>query len=55
MYLGEFFCEWFCLLKWIQQHNPGDVEHYNDIILHETLRVAVCDALESNQCPSDLL
>lgn len=27
--------------------NHGDVEKYNDIIVHETLRVAVCDALEA--------
>ena len=28
--------------------NHGDVEKYNDIIVHETLRVAVCDALEAS-------
>ncbi|XP_064396848.1 ubiquitin-conjugating enzyme E2 Z-like [Halichondria panicea] len=37
-----------------REHNPGEVEHYNDIIRHETLRVAVCDALENNKCPPDL-
>lgn len=30
-----------------QVRNHGDVEKYNDIIVHETLRVAVCDALEA--------
>ncbi|CAI8058283.1 Ubiquitin-conjugating enzyme E2 Z [Geodia barretti] len=32
-----------------QAHNPGDVEKYNDIIVHETLRVAVCDSLTGSQ------
>jgi ubiquitin-conjugating enzyme E2 Z len=36
-------------------HNPGDIEKYNDIIIHETLRVAVCDALEDHQGPPDLM
>ena len=40
---------------WLQVRNPGDIEKYNDIIVHETLRVAVCDALEHNQGPPDLL
>lgn len=33
-----------------QERNPGDAKRYNDIILHETLRVAVCDMLEQ-RCP----
>lgn len=37
-----------------QVRNPGDIEKYNDIIVHETLRVAVCDALEQSQGPPDL-
>lgn len=44
-----------CSCDPFQEHNPGEVEHYNDIIRHETLRVAVCDALENNKCPPDLL
>ena len=33
----------------------GDVKRYNDIIQHETLRVAVCDMLEGVcPCPSAL-
>ena len=32
-----------------QAHNPGDVEKDNDIIVHETLRVAVCDSLTGSQ------
>lgn len=28
------------------QNNVGDVQRYNDIIQHETIRVAVCDNLE---------
>jgi len=36
--------------------NPVDVESYNEIITHETIRVAVCDMIEnknndSNNCP----
>ena len=38
----------------LQVQNPGDVEKYNDIILHETLRVAVCEALETNEGPPGL-
>ena len=38
-----------------QEHNHGDVERYNVIIKYETLRVAVCEELESNKCPPDLL
>ena len=37
-----------------QPHNPGDVEKYNDIIVHETLRVAVCEALTSSEGPLEL-
>ena len=39
----------------LQEHNPGESKNYNDIIRHETLRVAVCEALEHNQCPPELL
>lgn len=28
------------------ERQPGDIQRYNDIIRHETLRVAVCDVLE---------
>ena len=34
----------FLLLK---ERNPGDVKAYNLIILHETLRVSVCENLEN--------
>lgn len=34
-----------------QERNPGDSSHYNDIIQHETIRVAVCNMLEA--CLSD--
>ncbi|XP_064611647.1 ubiquitin-conjugating enzyme E2 Z-like [Liolophura sinensis] len=38
-----------------RERNPGDAKRYNDIIRHETLRVAVCDMMEGNpQCPEDL-
>ena len=37
-----------------QERNLGEVEKYNDIIAHETLRVAVCDAMENNKCPAIL-
>ncbi|XP_038077835.1 ubiquitin-conjugating enzyme E2 Z-like isoform X1 [Patiria miniata] len=30
-----------------QERQPGDCERYNDCIRHETIRVAVCDMLES--------
>ena len=33
-----------------QERNAGDAKRYNDIIQHETLRVAVCDMLE-RRCP----
>ena len=50
MYMFMFLC-----ILLLQERNHGDVERYNDIIRYETLRVAVCEALESNKCPSDLL
>ncbi|ELU01875.1 hypothetical protein CAPTEDRAFT_169748 [Capitella teleta] len=38
-----------------QERNSGDVERYNHIIRHETLRVAVCDMLEGRcKCPPHL-
>ncbi|XP_013379616.2 ubiquitin-conjugating enzyme E2 Z-like [Lingula anatina] len=38
-----------------QERTPGDAKRYNDIIRHETLRVAVCDMLEGRcQCPQAL-
>ena len=33
----------------------GDVKLYNEIIQHETLRVAVCDMLEGRCCCPDTL
>lgn len=30
------------------------VEDYNNMVCHETLRVAVCDSLERKQCPSEV-
>lgn len=38
-----------------REHNKGAAETYNDIIAYQTLRVAVCDAVENNQCPPMLL
>ncbi|XP_076456156.1 ubiquitin-conjugating enzyme E2 Z-like isoform X2 [Babylonia areolata] len=38
-----------------QERNAGDASRYNEIIRHETLRVAVCDMLEKKcQCPDAL-
>lgn len=42
-----------------KERNPGDSARYNQIIKHETLRVAVCDMLEaitadSRNCPQPL-
>lgn len=38
-----------------QERNAGDAKRYNDIIQHETLRVAVCDMLEKRvSCPEAL-
>ncbi|GFU41535.1 ubiquitin-conjugating enzyme E2 Z [Nephila pilipes] len=42
-----------------KERNPGDSARYNQIIKHETLRVAVCDMLEgttgdSRNCPQGL-
>lgn len=34
---------------------PGDVENYNNIIYHETLRVAVCEVLERKRSPPELM
>ncbi|KAK3597230.1 hypothetical protein CHS0354_004982 [Potamilus streckersoni] len=37
------------------ERNAGDAQRYNDIIQHESLRVAVCDMLEGNcSCPNVL-
>lgn len=37
------------------EKGPGQVEHYNDIIRHETVRAAVCDMLEdTSKCPESL-
>jgi len=39
-----------------QERNPGDVQAYNNIITHETLRVAVCNSLEGQtKLPPKLL
>ena len=32
----------------IQEKLPGDVERYNEIIQHETIRVAVCGMIEND-------
>ncbi|XP_066996915.1 ubiquitin-conjugating enzyme E2 Z [Anabrus simplex] len=32
------------------ERNPGDMARYNEIIQHETLRVAVCGMLENDTC-----
>jgi len=38
-----------------QERTVGDAKRYNDIIRHETLRVAVCDMLEGvTPCPESL-
>ncbi|KAK7092742.1 ubiquitin-conjugating enzyme E2 Z-like [Littorina saxatilis] len=38
-----------------QERNAGDANRYNEIVRHETLRVAVCDMLEKKcQCPDAL-
>lgn len=34
--------------------NPGDVERYNEVIIHETLRVAVCEAVSKREGPPEL-
>jgi ubiquitin-conjugating enzyme E2 Z len=38
------YCNYF---KISQERCPGDIGRYNDIIQHETLRVAVCGMLEN--------
>lgn len=39
-----------------QERSPGDVQAYNNIIIHETLRVAVCNNLDGqHKFPSKLL
>uniref|UniRef100_A0A4X2JM15 Ubiquitin-conjugating enzyme E2 Z n=1 Tax=Vombatus ursinus TaxID=29139 RepID=A0A4X2JM15_VOMUR len=38
-----------------QERNPGDSNNYNELIRHETIRVAVCDMLEGKcPCPESL-
>ncbi|XP_046328169.1 ubiquitin-conjugating enzyme E2 Z-like [Haliotis rufescens] len=38
-----------------RERNAGDAKRYNEIICHETLRVAVCDMLDDHSvCPSAL-
>ncbi|CAH8558636.1 unnamed protein product [Dicrocoelium dendriticum] len=38
------------------EHSPGDAKRYNAIIMHETIRCAVCDVLDGlSWCPPDLL
>jgi len=42
-------------MRWLQERSVGDAKRYNDIIRHETLRVAVCDMLEGvTPCPDSL-
>lgn len=39
----------------LQERMAGDVKLYNEIIQHETLRVAVCDMLDGGcSCPDTL-
>ena len=39
-----------------QERSPGDVQAYNNIIIHETVRVAVCNNLDGqHKFPSKLL
>ncbi len=39
----------------IQERTSGDSKTYNEIIKHETLRVASCEMLENeNSCPKQL-
>ena len=39
-----------------QERSPGDVQAYNNIIIHETLRVAVCNNLDGqHKFPPKLL
>lgn len=46
-----------CVLLFLsQERSPGDVQAYNNIIIHETLRVAVCNNLDGqHKFPSKLL
>ena len=44
------------LLFLMQEHSPGDVQAYNNIVIHETLRVAICNNLDGqHKFPSKLL
>lgn len=43
-------------IMFLQEHNIGDSDRYNSIIMHETIRVAVIQQLEGNTtAPPDLL
>jgi hypothetical protein len=49
-----FFLFWKIIFS-IQERKSGDAKTYNEIIKHETLRVAVCEMLENpNSCPKQL-
>lgn len=50
---GRIDNSYFCFP---QERNAGDAQRYNEIIRHETLRVAVCEMLEGTtcQCPEEL-
>ena len=37
----------------VKQIGGWEVESYNDVVRHETLRVAVCDALERENYPKE--
>jgi len=52
----EFFILMYAkYILFSQERSGGDAKRYNDIIRHETLRVAVCDMLEGlTLCPDSL-
>lgn len=46
--LHEILCCWYTEMCWLQERLSGDVARYNDIIQHETLRVAVVGMIEND-------
>ena len=55
VFQASFFPSLTCVCVCVQERNAGDANRYNEIVRHETLRVAVCDMLEKKcQCPDTL-
>ena len=55
VFLFDLPSEFPLLIISLKERVSGDAKTYNEIIRHETLRVAVCEMLENrNSCPKQL-